>query len=173
MIALALHELANTFLAASEPEQAEPLFAEVVVLWRRLTMPAAEAVAWLNLAAAAIRCRRREVARQRLVQVWQLAQSVDSRFIGLVLVHLCAGLAALTEEPEFAVRLCAAAAQQRVEIGMPPNTVSVEQARDFAHAREALGAAACAAAVQAGREMHYAQTLAEVGAWLESTAQRS
>ena len=173
VIANALNGLGNVLLRAGEVERAESVFEEVLALRRRLTQPAAEAVAWLNLAATAIEGRRPEAARQRLVHVWQLVQRVDSRFIGQVLVGMAAGVAALTEEAELALRLDAASKQQRIEIGLAPNIVGGEQARAFARAREALGAFTCASAEQAGREMHYAQTLAEVGAWLERTAQRS
>ena len=168
----ALAGLAFISEACGTYEQAECHWEEALVLSRRMSNRFSEAIASLHLVQTAISSRQADRATWRFVQAREAIAGADSRQLDQYLVEIAATLAALTGESAMAVKLNAACAEQRFKLGMAPNTLGVEQARDLARARAVLGETACAAAEQAGRTMHYSQALAEAGAWLDRTAQR-
>lgn len=162
-----LSGMALLHMHEGEYAQAEPLFVEVLFLHKRSNHPCfAKATAVLNLAAVAIGRRMPEIARARLLEAAALAEHADSRFLGQHLVDEVSALAALSGHFELAVRLRAASVRQREEVDMAAHRLGREQKRDLAQARQALGAAACAAAEQAGRGMRYEQVSTEALDWL-------
>ncbi len=169
----ALAGLAFLSEACGSYDQAEYLREEALVLSRRMSNRFSEAIASLYLVQTAISSRKTDRAISRFAQARDVIAGANSRQLDQYVVEIAAALAALTGESAMAVKLNAACAEQRLKLGMAPNTQGVEQARDLARARVALGETACAAAEQAGRSMHFAQAVAEVGAWLDRTAQRS
>jgi hypothetical protein len=97
-----------------------------------------------------------------------IAEEIGSKRLGVVQLECAVGLAAFFSEWECAARLYGATEALSEKMGYQPEPVDEAfQAPLIRRTREALGAAAFAAAESAGRSLSYDEAIAEARSWLE------
>jgi non-specific serine/threonine protein kinase len=167
----AMNALAQLHRIEGALDTAELLYRNVLDVANETNDRESRAIGLLNLAMVAICKRSPEDARGMLVEVAQIAEATGSQRVGLSLFEVGAGLGALTSEWERAARLYGVAEAQNATTGLhrdPADDAFLAPLME--KVRNALGPAAFAAAERAGREMGYAEALADARDWLENVA---
>ncbi|HET7403192.1 MAG TPA: tetratricopeptide repeat protein, partial [Usitatibacter sp.] len=166
----ALNALAQLLRIEGEAVTAAALYEEALGIARRMGDRESEAVALLNLAMASSGMPPHECARL-LLQALQGSEAIGSRYVGLSVLDVAAGLAAATGAWERAARYFGAAQAQAASAGVHRDpaddaflTPRIERAR------AALPAAAFQLAETAGAALSYEEVIAGVREWLETTA---
>ncbi|HET7402112.1 MAG TPA: hypothetical protein VFJ62_10035, partial [Usitatibacter sp.] len=137
---------------------------------RRMGDRESEAVALLNLAMASSGMPPHACARL-LLQALQGAEAIGSRYVGLSVLDVAAGLAAATGAWERAARYFGAAQAQAASAGVHRDPADdAFLAPRIERARAALPAAAFQLAETAGAALSYEDVIADVRDWLETTA---
>jgi tetratricopeptide (TPR) repeat protein len=160
-IAAALNALAQVRRAEGDLDAAEPLYENVLALARELDDREVIAIALLNLAMVSIGRGSQNRARYVLLEALEIADESGSKPTGQSVLEVCAGLGALREEWQSAVRLFGAAEAQTSQTGLHRDpTDEAFLAPLVARARTALGESAFAAAEASGRALSYDEAMA-------------
>ena len=149
-------------------DAAESLYEEGLALARELRDLSDIVVYLVNLASVSIARGSGDRPRGLLLEALAVAEHVESKILGLCVLPISAGLAALLEDWRRAAQLYGAVIAQceQIEFHIDPLDEAF-LAPLIAKAREALGAAEFAAAEAAGRALSYEAGLAEARAWLQ------
>jgi predicted ATPase len=167
-LAKALTGLAELHRAEGELDQAEPLYAETLALSRELGDRGGIAVSLANLAWTSIGLGLGDRARGMVREGLAIAEEIGSKRWGVAHLDCSTGLAAFFSEWECAARLHGATEALSEQMGRQREPVDEAfQAPLLRRTREALGAAAFAAAESAGRSLSYDEAIAEARSWLE------
>jgi tetratricopeptide (TPR) repeat protein len=169
-IAAAMNAIAQLYRIEGELDEAERLYESALELARELDDGEVLAVGLLNLAMVSI-CRRSEdKAREMLLQVIAIAQSIRSQRVGLSGVEVSAGLAALCEDWESTARFYGAAEAHNGSTGLHRDPADEAfLAPLMARCREALDPAAFEAEEAKGRALAYDEVMGQARAWLTGT----
>ena len=166
-IAAALNALGQLGRVEGNLDAAGTLHERFLAIARRLEDRELIAIGLLNLAMLAIGRGAGESSRHLLLEALAIAEELGSKAAGQSLLEVAAGLAAIRQEAERAARFYGAAEAQGAESGLRRDPADeIFLAPLVARARAALGAAAFAAAEQAGRVLPYDAAMAEARAWL-------
>ena len=166
----ALNALAQLLRIEGEAGTAAALYEEALGIARRMGDRESEAVALLNLAMASSGMPPHACARL-LLQALQGAEAIGSRYVGLSVLDVAAGLAAATGAWERAARYFGAAQAQAASAGVHRDPADdAFLAPRIERARAALPAAAFQLAETAGAALSYEDVIADVRDWLETTA---
>jgi hypothetical protein len=150
-----------------ELDAAEAFYERTLALARELGDREVAAIALLNLAMVAIARRAPERARTLLIEVLSIAEQTGSRAAAQSALEVCAGLAALREDWERAVRFYTAAEHQTHDTGRQRDPADDAFLRPLiARAKGALDAAGYEASSASGRSLGYQQAVAETREWL-------
>ena len=166
-LAAAFSGLAQLHRIAGELNSAEPLYENVVTLARELGDRETIAIGLLNLAMVSIGRGSGERARGMLIEVLAIADEIGSKQAGQSALEVSAGFEASRAQWERAARLFGVAEAQNERTGLhrdPADDAFLVPL--VAKARDALGQAAFAAAVNAGRALAYENALQEARAGL-------
>jgi len=167
-LAKALTGLAELHRAGGELDKAEPLYEEALALSREWGDRAGIAVNLINLAGMSVSLGLGDRARGMMREGFAIAEEIGSRRTGIALLEFSIGLAAFFSEWESAARLCGASEALSREMGYQREPVDELLLTPFIQrTRQALGAAAFAAAESAGRSLSYDEAIAEARSWLE------
>ncbi len=170
-IAAALNCLAQVHRVEGALATAEPVYESVVELARELGDRESIAIGLLNLAMVAIGLGSAEQVPSQLLEVLAIVDEIRSKPAGLSALEVSAGLAALRRQYAQAARFFGAAEAQMGQTGLHRDPADAAfLAPLIATARQALGAAAFAAAETAGGALSYEQAVAETRAWLNRGA---
>jgi tetratricopeptide (TPR) repeat protein len=170
-LAAAFNNLAQLDRAEGLLETAETLYEKALALAHELGDRETIAIALLNLAMVAIGRHSAGRARMMLLEVIQIAEETGAKRLGQSVLEVCAGLASLNLEYEFAARFYGAAEAQ---------TAQTQRQRDpadeaflaplIANAYQALGAAKFETPKDAGCTLSYEQAIGEAGTWLKGAS---
>ena len=164
----ALNALAVFHSEKRELEKAQPLCEEALALHREVGDRAGSAICLANLAWIAICFGLGDRARGMLREGFAISEEIGSKRVGVVHLRIATELAAYFREWECAARLYGAAQALSEKMGYHPEpTEEVSQAPFIARTREALDAAAFAAAESTGRSLSYDEAIVEARSWLE------
>jgi non-specific serine/threonine protein kinase len=167
-LAKALTGLAELHRAGGELDKAEPLYEEALALSREWGDRAGIAVSLINLAGTSVSLGLGDRACGMMREALAIAEEIGSRRTGIALLDSSIGLAAFFSEWESAARLCGATETLSRQMGYQREPVDeVFLAPLIRRTREALGAAAFAAAESAGRSLSHDEAIAEARSWLE------
>jgi predicted ATPase/class 3 adenylate cyclase len=167
-LAAAINALAQLDRAEGSLETAEPLYEKVLALAHELGDRESIAVALLNLAMVAVGRRSADRARRMLLDVIEIAEETGSKRVGQSVLEVCAGLASLNLEYEFAARCYGAAEAQTAQTQLQRDPADEAfLAPLIAKAQQALGAAKFATAKATGRALSYERTIGEARTWLK------
>lgn len=167
-VSKALTGLAELHRAEGELDKAEPLYEEALALSRERGDRGGIAVNLVNLAGTSISLGLGDRAHGMMREGFAIAEEIGSKRIGVALLESSIGLAAFFSEWESAARLCGATEALSEQMGYQREPVDeVLLAPLIQRTREALGAAAFAAAESAGRSLSYDEAIAEARSWLE------
>lgn len=167
----ALNGCAILHSAQGEIDRAEQLYEQALALQRELGNRAGVAIGLENLAGILIRLGFGDRAREMLREGIAIADEIGSKRAGVAQLRGAAELAAHLRDWKITARLYGATEAQWQQTGqhIEPSAESTLAPR-IARARDALGAAAFAAAESAGRSLTYDQAIAEARAWLEQSS---
>jgi tetratricopeptide (TPR) repeat protein len=164
----ALTGLAELHRAEGELDKAQPLHEEALGLSRERGDRAGIASSLVNLAGTSISRGLGDRARGMMREGFAIAEEIGSKRTGIALLESSIGLAAFFSEWESAARLYGATEALSREMGYQREPVDeLFLAPLIRRTREALGAAAFAAAESAGRSLSYDEAIAEARSWLE------
>jgi non-specific serine/threonine protein kinase len=163
-----LTSLAELHRAEGELDKAELLYEEALALSRERGDRAGIAINLVNLARTSMSLGLGDRARGMVREALAIAEEIGSKRLGVVQLECAVGLAAFFSEWECAARLYGATEALSEKMGYQPEPVDEAfQAPLIRRTREALGAAAFAAAESAGRSLSYDEAIAEARSWLE------
>ena len=161
--------VADFHYESGELAKAEALYQEVLSIRHDLEFREGEGLAAVALAEIAIDRRGAAAARDWLRRAFALVGQTHSRYLGQHVIERAAALACLNEDWNTGLRWFAASARQRQATGLSDATTGRRQREEvIEHASRALGDEGRHAAEAGGRPLRYEETLAEVGAWLET-----
>jgi non-specific serine/threonine protein kinase len=164
----ALTGLAELHRAEGELDKAQPLHEEALGLSRERGDRAGIASSLVNLAGTSISRGLGDRARGMMREGFAIAEEIGSKRTGIALLESSIGLAAFFSEWESAARLYGATEALSREMGYQREPVDeLFLAPLIRRTREALGAAAFAAAESTGRSLSYDEAIAEARSWLE------
>jgi predicted ATPase len=167
-LAAAFNNLAQLDRAEGLLETAEQLYEKVLALAHELGDRETIAIALLNLAMVAIGRRSPDRARRMLVEVIEIAEETGAKRVGQSGLEVCAGLASLNLEYEFAARCYGAAEAQTVQTQLQRDpTDEAFLAPLITNAREALGTEEYTTAKDSGNALSYEQAIGEARTWLK------
>jgi tetratricopeptide (TPR) repeat protein len=167
-LAKALTGLAELHRAEGQLDQAEPLYEETLALSRELGDRGGIAVTLANLAWTSIGLGLGDRARGMVREGLAIAEEIGSKRWGVAHLDCSTGLAAFFSEWECAARLYGASEALSEQMGYQREPVDEAfLAPLIQRTREALGAAAFAAAESAGRSLSCDEAIAEASSWLE------
>ena len=167
-ISRALNGLAELHRAEGELEKAEPLYEEALALSREQEDRSGIACHLANLASTSISLGSGDRARGMVREGLAIAEEIGSERWGVAHLDCSTGLAAFFSEWECAARLHGATEAQIEQIGRQREPADAAfLAPLIRRTREALGAAAFAAAESAGGLLSYDEAIAEARSWLE------
>jgi predicted ATPase/class 3 adenylate cyclase len=170
-IANALTALAEVYFMEGELDRAEPLYEETLAIDRERGDGDGMAGSLVNLAAVSVRTGRGRRAQEMLREALAIAERIESRRAGILVLGAVIGLAALRGDWSRAARLEGATQALDREMGMHREpTEEVYLAPFLARTREALGVAAFDAAVASGGSQTYERAMDETRAWLDADA---
>ena len=156
------------FTAKSENWRRRSRYEEALALHREVGDRAGSAICLANLAWIAICLGLGDRARGMVREGFAIAEEIGSKRVGVVHLRSATELAAYFREWECAARLYGAAEALSEKMGYHPEpTEEASQAPFIARTREALDAAAFAAAESAGRSLSYDEAITEARSWLE------
>jgi tetratricopeptide (TPR) repeat protein len=168
-ISNAANSLAELHYLEGDLDVAEPLYEENLTLQRERGNSGAITIALFNLAKVSVGRGSGDRARRLLLEALPIVEAIGSKWMGQDLLEAATALAAFLEEWERAARFYGALQVQMERMGR--RRVPADEAflmPLIARTREALGAEAFAAAVDAGRALGYESALGEVRSWLTS-----
>ncbi len=170
-LAAAFNNLAQLERAEGSLETAEPLYEKVLAIAHELGDRETIAIALLNLAMVAVGRRSPERAHKMLLEVIEIAEETGAKRVGQSGLEVCAGLASLNLEYEFAARFYGAAEAQtaQTELHRDPADEAF-LAPLIGSASEALGDTKFATAAEAGRALSYDHAIDEARKWLKSAS---
>jgi predicted ATPase/class 3 adenylate cyclase len=167
-VAAALNALAQLHRVDGQPNTAEPLYEQALALARELEDREIIAIGLLNLAMVSIGRGSGERVTRMLLEVLAIAEEIGSKPAVQSVLDVSAGLAAFREEWACAARFYGAAEAQTRQTGLHRDRTDEAFLTPLvAKAREALGAAAFAAAEDSGHSLTFDEAIVEVRAWLE------
>jgi len=167
-LAAAQNALAQLHRAEGELDAAEPLYQGALAFARELGDRESIAIALLNLVMVSIARGNGDRVRPMLLEVSAIVDEIGSQPLGQSVLEVCAGLGAHQSEWERAARLYGAVEAQTERTGLHRDpTDDAFLAPLISRARDAMGAAAFAAAEAAGRTQGYENATLEARAWLE------
>ena len=115
--------------------------------------------------------RSADRARRMLLEVIEIAEETGSKRVGQSVLEVCAGLASLNLEYEFAARFYGAAEAQTAQTQLQRDPADEAfLAPLIAKAHQAVGAAKFATAKDAGSALSYEQAIGEARTWLEGAS---
>jgi predicted ATPase len=168
-LAAALNGLAQVYRAEGNPDAAQPLYTEFLALARALGDRENIAIGLLNLAMVSIGRGNSDGVCSALLDALAIADEIGFRPAGQSVLEVSAGLAALFEQWERAADFFGVAEAQTEQTGLHRDPADEAFLLPLiARARATLGAAAFAAAENAGRRRSYPEAIADVRVWLES-----
>jgi len=164
----ALNGLAVLHSVEGELDKAGALYEESLALHRQVGDRAGIAICLANLAWMAICLESGDLARGMVREGFAIAEEIGSKRVGVVHLRSAMQLAAYFREWECAARLYGATEALSEQMGYHPEPAeATSQAPFIARTREALDAAAFAAAESAGRSLSYDKAIVEARSWLE------
>jgi predicted ATPase len=167
-LAAAINGLAQLHRTQGALDTAEPLYENVLSIARELGDRESIAIALLNLAMVAVGHRSVDRARRMLLEVIEIVEETGAKRVWQSGLEVCAGLASLNVEYEFAARFYGAAEAQTAQTHLQRDaTDEAFLAPLIASARQALGAAKFATVADTGRALSYEQAIAETRTWLK------
>jgi tetratricopeptide (TPR) repeat protein len=170
-LAAAINNLAQLDRAEGSLATAEPLYEKVLALARELGDHETIAIALLNLAMVAVGRHSSDRARMMLPEVIEIAEETGSRRVGQSVLEVCAGLASLKREYEFAARCYGAAEAQTAQMQLQRDpSDEAFLAPLMAQVQQSLGTAAFATAKDAGRALSYEHAIGEARIWLKGAS---
>jgi tetratricopeptide (TPR) repeat protein len=170
-LAAAINNLAQLDRAEGLLETAESLYEKVLALAHELGDRETIAIALLNLAMVAIGRHSPDRARRMLLEVIEIAEETGAKRVGQSGLEVCAGLASLNLEHEFAARFYGAAESQTAQTQLQRDpTDEAFLAPLITNAREALGAEKYTMAKDAGQALSYEQAIREARTWLKGAS---
>jgi predicted ATPase/class 3 adenylate cyclase len=170
-LAAACNALAQLDRAQGSLETAEPLYETCLALAHELGDRETIAVALLNLAMVAVGRRSADRARKMLLEVIEIAEETGSKRVGQSVLEVCAGLASLNLEYEFAARFYGAAEAQTAQTQLQRDPADEAfLAPLIAKAQQALGATKFATAKDAGCALSYERAIGKARTWLKGAS---
>jgi predicted ATPase/class 3 adenylate cyclase len=170
-LAAAINALAQLDRAEGSLQTAEPLYEKVLALAHELGDRELIAIALLNLAMVAVSRHSADRARRMLIEVIEIAEETGAKRLGQSLLEVCAGLASLSLEYEFAARFYGAAEAQTAQTQLQRDPADEAfLAPLIAKAQQALGAAKFATPKDAGCALSYEQAIGEARTWLKGAS---
>jgi predicted ATPase len=166
-LAAAMNAMAQLHRIEGALDEAELLYRNVLELARELEDRESVAIALLNLAMVSI-CRHSEdAAREMLLQVIEIAQSIGLQRVGLSVVEVSAGLAALCEDWAKTARFFGAAEAHNGSTGLHRDPADEAFLSPLVEkCRGALDPAAFEAEEAKGRALAYDEVIAQARDWL-------
>ncbi len=168
LLSSGLGQLAELERADGNLDAAEPLYVEALKLARESGEPRSIVVQLLNLASVSIARGSGEAAREMLLEATGVVGAIGSKVLGTNTMQIAAGLAASGGQWRRAAQIHGAVVALCEQTGY--HLDSTDEAfllPLISRTREALGEAAFAAAVAAGRAHSYNSIMAEVREWLQ------
>ena len=166
-LAAAMNAIAQLYRIEGALDKAELLYENVLTLARELDDSESLAIGLLNLAMVSI-CRRSEdKAREMLLQVIAIAGAIGSQRVGLSVVEVSAGLAALCQDWENTALFFGAAEAHNGSTGLhrdPADEAFLSPLME--KCRNALDASAFEAEEAKGRALGYDEVMKQARAWL-------
>ena len=167
-LAAALNNLAQLDRAEGSLEAAAPRYENVLALAHELGDRELIAIALLNLAMVAVDRHSADRARTMLLEVVQIAEETGAQRLGQSTLDVCAGLASLNMEYEFAARFYGAADAQTAQTQLQRDPADETFLTPLiAKAQQALGTARFATVKDAGCALSYEQAIAVAITWLK------
>ena len=164
----ALTGLAELHRAEGELDKAQPLYEEALALSRERGDGGGISVNLVNLASTSISLGLGDRARGMVREGFAIAEEIGSKRAGVAGLECTVGLAAFFSAWECAARLYGATEALSEQMGYQREPVDEAfLAPLIRRTREALGAAAFAAAESAGRLLSYDEAIEEARSWLE------
>ena len=149
-------------------EAAAPRYENVLALAHELGDRELIAIALLNLAMVAVDRHSADRARTMLLEVVQIAEETGAQRLGQSTLDVCAGLASLNMEYEFAARFYGAADAQTAQTQLQRDPADETFLTPLiAKAQQALGTARFATVKDAGCALSYEQAIAVAITWLK------
>ncbi|MGZ5037520.1 MAG: ATP-binding protein [Usitatibacter sp.] len=170
-LAAAMNAIAQLYRIEGELDKAQLLYENGLAMARELDDREVVAVGLLNLAMVSICRRREEEARAMLLEAIAIAQGIGSQRVGVSVVEVSAGLAALCQDWSSTARLFGAAEAHNGATGMqrdPADEAFLSPLME--KCRNALSPEAFEAEEAKGRALGYEQVVAETRAWLKGVA---
>jgi predicted ATPase len=165
----ALNSLADLHRTEGELDAAVPLYEESLALRREQGDHSNIAVNLLSLAMISIARAPGDPARDMALEALAIAEEIDSKRIGQLVLDVSAGVWASSGRWERAARFYGAAEAQRERMGLHREPVDeASLAPLIAKTKQALTVEAFAAAEAAGRALGYEEALTEARKWLAS-----
>ena len=150
-------------------EQARPLYEEALLHSRRRGDRLRTMIGLNNLAMVNVVAGRIEPALQMQAESLAIADELGSRRGRLVVMEVCAGMAAMQGQHALAAQLDGAAEAHTLQMGRHRDPADEAYLRPLlAHARQTLGPAGFDVAQAAGRALPYDDAVAELRQWLHS-----
>jgi tetratricopeptide (TPR) repeat protein len=165
-----VNTLAELHYLQGDLDVAEPLYEEGLTLQRERGNSGSITIALFNLAKVSVGRGSGDRARRLLLEALPLVEAIGSKWFDRDLLEATTCLGAFLEDWERAARFYGALQVQMEQMGRHRTDPGDEAflTPQIARVREALGAEAFAAAVDAGRALDYGSALAEVRSWLTS-----
>ncbi|MDP1901790.1 MAG: winged helix-turn-helix domain-containing protein [Rubrivivax sp.] len=166
---LVLGHLAELERLEGRADAAAPLYEEGLQLARADGDRLSVMIALNNLAMVAVARGQAPQARAQLVESLAICDELDSRRGRLVVMEVCAGLAAHLGQCERAARFDGAAEVHTLQMGRRRDVVDAAfLAPHLAQARQRLGEPAYAAALAEGAALAYEPAIGELRGWLQA-----
>lgn len=163
----AQNALAMLYRIEGRLDAAQPLAEEVVTLARRLGEPEALGIALLNLAMVSIGAGKLGGVAEMLLEVLRSAADTGSQPLLVGCHEVCAGYAAMLDQPAASARFYGSALALREDSALARDAVDEKFLTPLLQAAEhSLGRQAWSAAVSAGRAHAHGGLAVALGEWL-------
>ena len=170
-IAAALNALAQYHRVEGALDSAEMLYEQVIAIAREIGDQESIAIGLLNLAMVYIGRGEDRRARAMLVEADAISDEIGSKPAGQSVLEVCAGFAAFKHDWARTARFFGAAEAQNELTGLHRDPTDEAFLMPLiASARANLGAAKFSAADAGGRDLSYADAMAEARRWLNTGA---
>jgi predicted ATPase/DNA-binding winged helix-turn-helix (wHTH) protein len=173
-VAAALNMLAQLYRVEGQLDTAELLFESVIATARELGDIESIAIVLLNRAMIAISRHGAEAAGQMLLETIAMNEEIGSKAVAQSVLEASCGLAVLRQEWPQAAHFYGAAESLSAQTGIhrdPADNAFLEPR--VASARQAMGAAAFAAAESEGRALAYDDAMARARDWIAAVTEDS
>jgi tetratricopeptide (TPR) repeat protein len=170
-LSAALNNLAELHRTRGDFDEAEKLYEEALTINRERGSETEVIVNLLNLAMTSISRGSLDRAKSLTREALAIVCRIGSRPLGLGVLELSIGIAALCDQAERGALFFGAAAAQTDQMKLMPNPADMEFLAPFvAQIRQFLGAERFAEAEAAGRALNFEEAIRQVRTWLSNVA---